>query len=243
MNNIPGYELNQSFNSITRFLHGRRTSILLQHIREYYDTGSSFKILDIGAGPCKLYKLLRDNNFDFSYTAIEFDPNFVAIASDRYSSHANFNILCGSIEDYLHSFNEYDIIVALDSLEHIDENLVCKLVFEISKSNINFFYASVPNELGPSILIKNLGSFLMGYSRHSEYSLKDTFYSFTCHLDKLPRHNLRHRGFDWRWLAQLLRYNFKISKIHRSPFDFIPLSFSPSLIFFCLPDSLHTLKE
>ena len=98
-------------------------------------------------------------------------------------------------------------------------------------------YVTVPNEIGPAILIKNLGSFLMGYKRYKEYSIQETLYASIYELDRVARHGTGHKGFDWRWLAQTLRQNVTISRKITNPSQFIPKFISPSIGFICLKSS------
>ena len=124
----------------------------------------------------------------------------------------------------------------MESFEHIREATVIRIIENITKRNFKYMYITVPNEIGPAILIKNVGSFLMGWNRYREYKWSETLASAFYNLDKVERHGTRHKGFDWRWLAQNLRQNCKIKKITTSPSNLVPISFSPSIGFICESD-------
>ena len=116
----------------------------------------------------------------------------------------------------------------------MQEWLVVRTIESISKSSFMYLYITVPNEVGPALFIKNIGSALMGYTRYKEYKWRETFFASIYELDKVERHGTRHIGFDWRWLAQTLRQNVTIVKKTSSPANFIPKFISPSIGFICV---------
>ena len=207
-------------------------------MRQRFDSEKKIKIVDIGCGPAKSYSYLSGLGLDFSYLGIELREDFASLALERYGDRSNFSIVCDSIENHYNLLDDADIIIGLESFEHIPESLVVRVVEAIAKSKFKYLYLTVPNEIGPAILIKNLGSFLMGYMRHKEYSWRETIAAACYDLDSVERHHVAHKGFDWRWLAQTLRQNCRIVEITRSPFNVIPTSFSPSIGFLCKNDDL-----
>lgn len=92
----------------------------------------------------------------------------------RYGNFDNFTVIDGSIENHFDKFDDADLIISLEGFEHLPEPLVVRTVEAIGKSNFKYLYVTVPNEIGPAILIKNVGSFLMGYGRFREYAWSET---------------------------------------------------------------------
>ncbi len=123
----------------------------------------------------------------------------------------------------------------METLEHIPEHIVVRIVEQIARARPKLFLCSVPNEVGPMIWIKNLGSALMGYNRHHSYSWRDTFCASIARFDKLPVHSTSHKGFDWRWLAHTILHNVRIRRYLTTPIRGIPRFLSPSIIFVCEP--------
>ena len=78
---------------------------------------------------------------------------------------------------------------------------------------------------------EDVGSLASGYSRHKEYTWRETFWAGLYCLDRLPPHGTGHKGFDWRWLAQTLRKSFKIVHVHKLPSDVFPTALSTSVFF------------
>ena len=231
----------QDFNLITKFLHQTRFRNLEELIiRASKEKKSTLKIVDIGCGPASAYKSITKLGIDFVYVGIDLGENYCDIASQRYSQFENFQIICDSIENQFEKFTDSDVIIGLESFEHIPEWLVVRTIEAISKASFMYLYITVPNEVGPALLIKNIGSALMGYTRYKEYKWRETFFASIYKLDKVERNdtghqaNVGHRGFDWRWLAQTLRQNVTIVKKTSSPANFIPKFISPSIGFICV---------
>ncbi len=228
------YEEQQRFNAITRVLHATRYRNLEQIVADLSPAyADRLRVVDIGAGPCKSFAVLNALREDIDYTAIEKYAPFCALANERYGALGNFHIHCAGIEERLALLDGADLIVALESFEHIPERLVVRVIEAIGRCDFQRLYVTVPNELGPAIAIKNLGSWLMGYNRHHSYPWRETFYAALCELDKVGIHGTAHKGFDWRWLAQTLRQNVKIIQKYTSPVQWIPKMFSPSIGFLC----------
>jgi SAM-dependent methyltransferase len=229
------YDEMQNFNFITRFLHRTRFRNLEKLIfRASIEKKGKLKIVDVGCGHAKAYKIIKQQGIDFDYVGVELRKKFYDVANDRFSQFENFNIICDSIENQFKKFTDADVIIGLESFEHIPEPLVVRTIEAISKVSFMYLYITVPNEVGPAILVKNIGSALMGYQRYKEYEWRETFFASIYELDKVRRHDTGHKGFDWRWLAQTLRQNTTILKKTSSPADFIPKFISPSIGFICI---------
>ena len=229
------YEKIQNLNAITRVLHRVRYANLEKlAVRVSNEIPRTIKIIDIGCGPAKSFKVLSDLGIDFEYKGIELREDYCELALSRYKKKSNFSIVCDSVENQFDKFEDADLIIGLESFEHIPEWLVVRTIEAISKSSFKYLYITVPNEVGPAILVKNVGSLTMGYIRHKEYSWAETFYASIYELDKVERHSTGHKGFDWRWLAQTLRQNVKIVKKTTSPIRLVPKFISPSIGFICI---------
>lgn len=188
------------------------------------------RVVDIGCAHAKSFELLNQR-YNISYVGIELNGPFSEMAKSRYDTHPNFRIINDSIENHYAELENVDFVIALETLEHIPEDIVVRVVEHIAIANPEYFVCSVPNEVGPIIWVKNVGSLLMGYMRHKEYKWSETLYAGLYQLDKVGTHGTGHKGFDWRWLAQTIRHNRKITKILSSPFRWLPKTFSVSIIF------------
>ena len=237
------YEINQNFNLITRFLHSVRYRNLAALVKLIANKNESIKVVDIGCGVAKSFQVIGETCSNFSYIGVEPMREFYDLARLRYGDCDNFQIICDGIENTMFVFEDADLIIGLESFEHIPESLVVRIVEEIGTSDFKILYITVPNEIGPAIFIKNVGSFLMGYHRYKEYSWRETLSAAFYNLDKVERHDTGHIGFDWRWLAQTIRQNCQIDRITTSPAQFIPRCISPSIGFICRNDKANYINH
>ncbi|NBU67868.1 MAG: class I SAM-dependent methyltransferase [Betaproteobacteria bacterium] len=87
--------------------------------------------------------------YNISYVGIELDQTFAEVAKSRYGSKSNFRIVNDSIENHYTEFENVDFIMSLETLEHIPEHIVVRLIEHIAAANPKYFVCSVPNEVGP----------------------------------------------------------------------------------------------
>ncbi len=231
---LHSYEKLQNFNAITRLLHANRYRILKRIAGGLAPAdGETLRVLDIGCGPATAFPALTALRDDVDYTGIDIRQDFCDLATSRYGDAPNFRVHCTSIADRLDLLDRCDLILALESFEHIPEPTVVRVVEAIGASDFQALYVTVPNEIGPAIALKNIASLLMGYVRHREYTWAETFHAARYDLDRVGPHGVGHKGFDWRWLAQTLRQNVKIVRRFTSPVQIVPTAVSPSVGFLC----------
>jgi SAM-dependent methyltransferase len=230
---LTDYERNQEFNSINKFLHAFRYKQLLLLVSAINRSKTKLKILDIGSGTSKSYGVLKEAGFDIEYHGVEILKPLYEQAERIYGNDHGFNLHIESIESWIGKFDGFDLILAQESFEHMPPLLVSRVIDSIAKSSFGTLFVTVPVEIGPAILIKNLGSYIMGYARHKEYRWSETVSASLYKFDNFDRHKGGHKGFDWRWIAQTLRLNVKIKKTIKSPFQLVPSFLAPSVGFIC----------
>lgn len=232
---LTDYERQLSFNALTAWLHSLRYRSTLQVIASVAEgLDRPLKVLEIGSAEGKLFGIL-DQRFSIDFTGIEIREDFIRTARARYGERKNFRVLQRSAID-LEGIDTPDVVIALETLEHIPENDVVRVVEAVAALHPKRFICSVPVEIGPSIWLKNVGSLLAGYNRHRiEYTWARTFWAGLYQLDRLPPHDTGHMGFDWRWLAQTIRHNMRICEMRRFPFRFLPAAVSMSIFMVAEP--------
>ena len=218
------------------YLHSFRYRNILALFRAAaWETGGKpINVVDIGCAHAKLFSVLNER-FDIDYTGIEIDSGFVETARSRYAHNPNFRVIHDSAANALANLKRADIIVALETFEHIPEHDVVRIIEAVAVANPRLFVCSVPVEIGPAIWLKNVGSFVTGYMRHKEYRWPETFWAGLYQLDKLPAHSTGHKGFDWRWLAQTIRHNMKIKETRKFPFSMLPSAVAFSVFMIAEP--------
>jgi len=221
-----------NFNIITRYLRKRKYHITKSILKEM-TLDKEINILDIGCGTASMYEHLCELNINFNYIGLEPDKILYDEALNKYNTQCNFKILNNVIEENFQLINNSDIILAMDVLEHMPYNIRNILIEEICNFQDKTLLINVPNEVGPIIAIKNLGSYLMGYQRYTEYTIMETLNASLYRLDKITHHTIAHKGFDWRTLDYSLRFYFKDKVKIISFINFFPKFLSPSIYFKC----------
>lgn len=231
------YEEIQDFSFLTRWLHGYRYRYIKSVLaRESRRRTKRLELLEIGCAHGKLFEQL-DDVCPINYTGVDLNENFVHVARQRYAERANFRAVAGDVTDpvTLSDIPHPDVVVALETLEHIPEFEVIRVLEQVRKLNPPLFVCSVPVEVGPAVWLKNVGSFLTGYVRHQEYSWAETFWAGLYALDQLPPHTTGHKGFDWRWLVHAIRTSFVLEEVVRFPSDLLPAAVSTSIFIVARP--------
>ena len=85
MDNYTKYEIIQDLNFITKFLHSYRYSWILSIFRKLAKevNNKTITVVDIGCGPCKLFKILNENSLPINYIGIEPKEEFVRPSIQR----------------------------------------------------------------------------------------------------------------------------------------------------------------
>lgn len=230
------YETKQRFNFLVSYLHSfRYRNILALFSAAAREAGAKpIKVVEIGCAHAKLFSILNEQ-FDIDYTGIEINSEFVGAARSRYAHNPNFRVVHDSALNALANLKGADIVVALETCEHIPEHDVVRIIEAVAAARPRRFVCSVPVEIGPAIWLKNVGSLVTGYVRHKDYRWSETFWAGLYQLDRLPPHDTGHKGFDWRWLAQTIRHNMKIKEIRRFPFSILPAAIAFSVFIIAEP--------
>lgn len=226
------YEQQLNFNKFLSWIHSLRYKRIIYVMTQLQAeiTNRPIRILELGSAHAKLFEVLHPR-FNIEYGAIEAYQPFVAEAKARYGHHSNFSILHGSAADpssYQHFANP-DIIVSLETLEHIPAHKVEIIIEQAASLQPRLFVCSVPVEVGPAVWFKNLTSLLLRYTRHHHYTWLETFWAGLYQLDKLPPHTTAHKGFDWRRLTTTIRRRMQINRIDTLPFNLMPAALSNSV--------------
>ncbi len=232
----------QNFNRITQYLHSIRYGHLTQFLEQVAAQTAKLNVFEIGCGYGKTLSLLNQNSYIKleNYFGIDIEDQFISFCQEKQRSPQH-QFLLADVRDYAKGLKQPpftpNVVVALECFEHINEYDIPNILEWIASLRCPLFI-SVPNEVGPAILLKNLGSYLMGYVRHKEYTWQETLQATLGRLEYVTPHSLGHIGFDYRWLAAVIHQKFTITQVGTSPWNFIPRAFSPSLYFYCMPRNI-----
>jgi len=234
-------------NVINRWLHSRRYAMVKEYLRQSFGK-RKIRLLEIGAAYGRLYAELNEA-LELDYTGVELLADLYQPTLEMYQANPNFKLLHGSILDReLHQnlAPDYDVVVALETFEHIRIQQVPE-VFDLLRNylRIGILICSVPVEIGVPILVKNLGSYLLHYSRYQEYSLTETWKAAMKQTHRLSPHcgddsYPAHKGFDWRVIRYLLHQDFSIKREWHLPLLCLPAGLSTNILFIAAPRSRLT---
>jgi len=193
------------------------------------------RALEIGCGTGTAVGPLLDT-YDVDYHGIDYNPLFIEAARRSHAHRSHCSFLMADATDPRHYKPESaDIVFALETLEHIPEGDVVRIVEYVCKIvRPRRFMVTVPVEVGPAVWIKNVGSVMMGHNRRSG-NFSQTFWAGLYQMDRIPVHTDGHIGFDWRWLAQTVRHNARIVELSSLPFGWLPRTIAPTMLMVAEP--------
>lgn len=231
------YDERQNFNGVTRFLHSFRHNLASDFVGEVAKgvPGRPVRVFEIGCATGRTFgEISRSHAIE--YTGVDANQKFIDAAKVRHAAARNASFLRANAADpALYAGVSADIVFALETLEHIPERDVVRIVENVCRIvRPRLFIVSVPIEIGPVVWIKNIGSRLMGY-RRTAYTPSQTFWAGLYMLNKLPRHTVTHVGFNWFWLEQTIRHNAHIRESRSLPYRFIPKMLAPTVMFVAEP--------
>jgi SAM-dependent methyltransferase len=234
---VADYQGNQAFSAINRYLHAARYHELRRFLSLVL-TGEEPRIFEVGCGYGDAVDVIRSvlGERAFKYYGVDYWAAFVEQANaTRSAPDVRFENrdLRDMAEEGFRLPEPPDCIIALETMEHVTELDVPKIVDWLARMKVPTLI-TVPNEVGPALLVKNLGSALMGYRRHREYRIQDTLNAAFGRMERLRAHGTGHLGFDWRWLLSVLKQRFTV-EVRTSPLPFVPRSLAPSIFFYCWP--------
>ena len=130
-----------------------------------------------------------------------------------FESEINEFKYCDNPEDFKAHLKQVDVFVSLETLEHLNENILPKYLEILSESDIKTGFISVPNEIGLVFLVKQIVKRIF-FGNEWNYTAKEFFYQFLGLVHKVERN--QHKGFSYRNLYKELGslFNVKMTSIH-----------------------------
>jgi hypothetical protein len=241
------YERKLKSKAIVRWLHSFRFKHLRAIVADLAEEVGErpVRIVEVGCAHAALFELLNPC-FSIDYTGIEVSEESVRVARQRHGVNPNFRVIHDAAQDVLRTLDRPDLIVALETLEHIPTRQTVRIIEAVADLAPRLFVCSVPVEIGPIIWIKNVGSALIRYDRRGRFhwrAFRQTFWAGAHQLDRVPTHTNGHMGFDWRWVGQTIRQEMKIRETRTLPFGFLPAGFATNVVFLAEPWTEEELQE
>jgi 2-polyprenyl-3-methyl-5-hydroxy-6-metoxy-1,4-benzoquinol methylase len=228
----------QQGNQLTRLAHRSRFSAVLDAIGSEKYT----QALDYGCGDGWLLKNAYDMGIITSGIGIDVDPSMLSASEELFAALPNFKFFHVRETDKI-APQSCDLIFCTETLEHVDDvQTAIERMIACAKPNAKMII-SVPIELGPALLVKQIGRYLAnlkGSYGYEKYSPKELFSaailwdtnSFPS-SHSLNEPNKGHKGFDYRNMEKLLRNKLKIQQTIFSPFPGLGNLLNSTIIWIC----------
>ena len=185
-----------SNSAIKRFSHRKRFSIAQRLLR----VSAVHRVLDYGAGDGYFLRVLASTTP--AATMIAYDPSEEMLSQIRGATSHQAIAAVSDVSTFQdHSF---DRIVCLEVLEHMKENEQIDTVRQIRRllAVDGLLLVSVPVEIGPSAIAKNIARLMVGHS-HPGASLRNVVRSAFGMSVERDAARVSHIGFDHRALKGL----------------------------------------
>ncbi|MFB2922045.1 class I SAM-dependent methyltransferase [Aerosakkonema funiforme] len=229
----------QKGNRLTRFAHQSRFSAVLNVLgNTRYD-----RALDYGCGDGWLLRTAYEQNTVKSGIGVDVDPYMLSACQEIFADIPGFQFCKPEELSQKIPPQSCDIIFCTETLEHIghpEKALERILIYCKPKATM---VISVPIEIGPSLLLKQMGRYFAnrnGNYGYEPYKLKEIFsaailwdaHSFTS-SHSLQSDYTGHKGFDYRKIENLLQEKVKIERQIFSPFPWSGSFLNSTVIWVC----------
>jgi len=236
---------------IVAWSHGSRFR-LSRKLAEPY---AGLKLLDYGCGDGTFLALVRDL-FPVAVGA-DVDPQQTADCVRRFAGVSGLSfVLTEELSAPCHS-GTYGILFCMEVLEHCTEDNLQGALNDMRRllAPDGTAVISVPVEIGPSLLAKQVVRRVAGWRGLGDYKYRETYGTrefwkmiFAREQTAIPRPVYRvdmvggpaisyhgHKGFNWRALRRRLRGYFRVEETRFSPLSRLGGYFSSQAWFICKP--------
>jgi len=213
------------------------------------------KLLDYGCGDGTFLALIQDR-FTQAVGA-DMDPKQTADCIRRFASLSGLSfVLTEDLLDARHN-GRFDVVFCMEVLEHCTEQTRAAVLSDLHRlvAVDGTVIISVPVEVGPSLIVKQLLRTLAGrrgigdYRYSEKYTFKDlmkmVFAGEETAIERpvyrvdlipgKPTYYHAHKGFNWRTFRRQLNELFSVQRILFSPLGWLRGFFSSQVWFICKP--------
>lgn len=214
----------QQGTSITRLAHQSRFLQVLDALENH----SYRRVLDFGCGDGWLLKVAREKGLIQSGYGVDISDYMLSACEELFQGTDKFLFLKPNEMKAKISPQSCDLVLCTETLEHVGnaERAIADFL-AYAKPDAKAII-SVPIEIGPSLLVKQIGRYLAnlkgryGYERYrfSELISASIFWD----AESFPsshRENVElkaHKGFDYRKLEKIVAEKIAIERCYFSPF-------------------------
>lgn len=232
----------QQGNQLTRLAHRSRFSAVLNALGSTRYT----QALDYGCGDGWLLKIAYEQGIISSGIGVDVADYMLDACQENFAGIPSLKFCSPDEISERISPQSCDLIFCTETLEHIgNPEKVLDLILRYSKSEAKMVI-SVPIEIGPSLLFKQMGRYLAnlkGNYGYEPYHMKellsasiiwDTNSFESSH--SLKQEYTGHKGFDYRKIETLLQQKVTIEQRFFSPFPWFGDLLNSTVIWVCRVD-------
>lgn len=103
----------------------------------------------------------------------------------------------------------FDISICLETLEHVPSEMIDPYLEHLANGTNNLAFISVPNEIGPVFIMKQLIKSLMGEG--DSYTFSELLNQSVGRVHKVSRN--QHKGFSWTVFEKMVANHFDIVSV------------------------------
>jgi 2-polyprenyl-3-methyl-5-hydroxy-6-metoxy-1,4-benzoquinol methylase len=229
----------QQGSHLTRLAHHSRFDSVLGAI-----AGVQYNLaLDYGCGDGWLLKTAYEQNLIKAGLGVEIDPQMISAFEQTCINLPQLQVCQPQELAQKISPQSCDLILCTETLEHVGEpEKILDDMLHYSKSGATMVI-SVPIEIGPSLLLKQLGRYFAnrnGNYGYERYRFQELFSAaILWDVKSFPSSHTMdislksHKGFDYRNIDKLLQEKVVIEKKFASPFPWMGNLMNSTMIWIC----------
>lgn len=226
--------------SLTRFAHRSR----YQKICDVLSKQKYEKVVDMGCADGWFLNMAYQRGLVSSGLGIDIDANMLASCREKFREVEGFSFIHPS-EVTRSLFQTCDLAICTETLEHVSspqEIIEQMLLFCKNGAQV---IISVPIEVGPSVIAKQVGRFLAqkrgasyGYEKYDlrELMQAGVFWNtskINCSQNDSENSEKGHKGFDYRKIDALIRNKLKVERMEYSPISFLGRVLNSTVYWIC----------
>ena len=190
--------------------------------------GAKLKVLELGCFDGRSLDYINTEKLNFYHG---YDANWeggLSLARNKQQKSVVKFSECNQASE-LDVSERFNVFLSLETLEHLDENVLDEYLAEIKKTLDEgaMIIVSVPNELGLLFALKTVLKKVL-YGDSEGYSFWEFLFQIMGETEKVQRN--QHKGFNWKYLKDKLSKSFncefRANGIH---FSLLPLFLNPSI--------------
>jgi SAM-dependent methyltransferase len=209
-------------NALTRWSHRRRSRTALGVLEgRHFD-----RVADVGGADGWFLRDLVDAGIAEGGVTLDIDPALLDAGRQQSTDYPTLDFALSDPDGLAARQGRFDLVACLETLEHVDDPPgVLDTIVGLTRPG-GSVQVSVPVEVGPAVLVKQLGRWLAnrrgdyGYGRYSWGDLLRA--GVLWRTEGIERANLHsHKGFDYRRIRALLDERITVDRTHWSPVRFL----------------------